>query len=129
MIFVDTSVWVAFLRGRDAEAAAHLSSLLDADEVALAAPVRIEILSGARRADLRRLRILLSALPTHYPGKGTWERIGAWVERAASVGERFGLGDLLVGAIAADAGGSLWSLDRDFERLSKITGLALHRVG
>ena len=51
MIFIDTSVWVEALRSRKSPAALHLVELLDSGEVALSAPVRIEILAGASDAE------------------------------------------------------------------------------
>lgn len=120
MIVVDTSVWVeSFRRGRAPESEI-LRTLLDADEVALAVPVRIELLSGASNADRAKLRRALSALPVLYPSAETWALIDAWIERAGRRGRRFGLGDLLIGALASEIGALIWSLDADFERMEAL---------
>ncbi len=126
MVVVDTSVWVAALRNARSAEAKGLQQLLDEDRVALAAPVRVEILVGASPRDRARLRRLLSAVPIYYPTAGTWQRIDAWIERAGAVGERFGFADLLIGTLAAEHGSAVWSLDADFTRMARAGLLALH---
>ncbi|MDX2052799.1 MAG: PIN domain-containing protein [Polyangiaceae bacterium] len=124
MIFVDTSVWVDAFRGRASVSA--LSLLLDSAEVALAAPVRLEILAGASVREQPTLRRTLSALPVFYPTRDTWTLLDAWVQKAVAAGQHFGLGDLLIGAIATERGGHVWSLDADFRRLAKLKLVRLH---
>jgi len=120
VIFVDTSVWVAALRkGASAEARA-LQRLLDADEVALAAPVRVELLIGASRKDRLPLRRVLSALPLFVPADRTWGLLDAWIDLAGDAGQRFGVMDLLIGALAAERGATVWSLDADFARMERL---------
>jgi predicted nucleic acid-binding protein len=120
VIVVDTSVWVESLRRGRSHEADVLGRLLDADEVLLAAPVRVEILSGASRTDRWRLRRALSALPVLYPSSDTWKLIDGWIDSAGDRGDRFGLGDLLIGALSTEAGALLWSLDADFARMESL---------
>lgn len=119
MIAVDTSVWVAALRHDRAEAKI-LRSLLDDDEVLLPVPVKIELLSGTSRRQRAALRSALSALPVAYPTDETWRLMDAWTDRAAPAGVAFGVGDLLIAAIAHEAGALVWSLDDAFARMARV---------
>lgn len=127
MIFVDTSVWVAALRDARSDEARHLSLLLDADEVALSAPVFLEILTGASRPERGRLRTALRALRLFYPTERTWQQMETWIEFAGDAGEQFGIADLLIGAIAAEHAAPIWSLDTDFDRMARLKFLTLHQ--
>ncbi len=127
MIVVDTSVWIAALRERTSREATALASLMDADEVALPIVVRIELLSGAPRADRPRLRRALSALPVIYPADAAWSCIDRWLEVAANANERFGFGDLLIAALTRDLGALVWSLDADFARMARLGFVALYQ--
>jgi predicted nucleic acid-binding protein len=120
VIIVDTSVWVSVLRSPSSPEAPLMTSLLDADEVGLAAPVRIELMSGVSPKDRAALKRALSALPVLYPTDDTWRLLDSWTEKAGKAGYRFGVGDLMVGALAAEAGALIWSLDGDFARMEKL---------
>lgn len=120
MILVDTSVWVGYLRGTSEALAETLEALLAEETIGLPAPVKLELLGGASAAALPQIRRALEGLPTIYPSRDTWSLAERMVERAVARGERFGLGDLLLGAIAAERGGRIWSLDGDFARMASL---------
>lgn len=127
MIAVDTSVWVEALRRPAAEEAEILSGLLDADLVALPVPVRTELLIGTGGRTRHRLARTLAALPLLYPTDETWHTIDEWTARAGERGERFSLGDLLIGTLAARERALVWSLDDDFRRLAALDLIELYR--
>jgi predicted nucleic acid-binding protein len=95
---------VAALRSSQTREAEVLTALLDAAEVGLPIPVRVELFTGATRTDCARLRRGLSALPVLYSGEESWAMLDQWVDRAGQAGQRFGFGDLLIGVLAAETG-------------------------
>jgi len=66
------------------------------------------------------LRRALSPLPPLYPTDETWAPMDRWVERAAKRASGSRVGDLLIGALAAESGSLVWSLDADFDRMKRL---------
>jgi predicted nucleic acid-binding protein len=120
MIIVDTSVWVAALRAPLGDEAGILKTLIDADEICLALPVRLELTAGLGAVDRVRVRRALRALPVAVPTDDTWTLIERWIDRAADAGQRFALVDLLIAALAHELTALVWSLDRDFDRMAAL---------
>lgn len=120
MICADTSVWVEALRDTEGNVARHLAELLEADVVVLPAPVRIEVLSGASRRDFAALSDGFAGVPGLVPAGETWDRVEGWVKDAVASGQRFGVVDLLIAAMAAEHEAPVWSLDADFARMEKL---------
>lgn len=120
MIVVDSSIWISALRSRSCVEAITLGSLLDADEVALAVPVRTELLMGARASDRAKLADALRSVPLLYPTDETWHTIDRWTARASAAGRTFAIGDLLIGVLASEVGGLVWSHDVDFRRMEEL---------
>ncbi len=120
MIVVDTSVWIDANRRPLGVTAQALRSLIDADEVALALPVRLELTAGLARKDRGAFLRALCGLPVVRPTDETWQLIESWIPRAADRGERYSVTDLLIAALAQELGGLVWSLDEDFVRLERL---------
>ena len=125
MIFVDTSVWISAFRG-DQAIVTELSALLDDDVVALAAPVRVELLVGASRRDHERLARVLMALPIFVPSADAWLRTEEWAKEGRMHGETFGVADMIIASTCHEAGGLLWSFDDDFQRMARLEWFKLY---
>lgn len=128
MIVVDSSVWIAAHRQPSGRTASILKGLLDADEVALALPVRMELVAGFSRRDRAALIRGLSGLPLQRPSNETWALIERWVPGAADKGHHFGLADWLIAALAHEIDALIWSLDEDFTHLEKLKMARLYSV-
>ena len=120
MIVVDTSVWVDVTRQPISERARVFQQLVDADEVAVALPVRIELMSGVARKHRAQFRRTLSALPVLRPTEDTWKLLESWIERAADKGFRFSIPDLLIAALAQELDALVWALDDDFGAMEEL---------
>lgn len=120
MIVVDTSVWVETIRKPSGRTHDTLQRLVSADEVALALPVRLELVAGISKTDRPAFVRALSALPLLVPTEDTWRTVEGWVPRAADAGQRFAVTDLLIAALADEVSALVWSLDTDFDRLAAL---------
>jgi predicted nucleic acid-binding protein len=126
MIVVDTSVWIA--AQRQPLVAETLRQLLEADEVALALPVRLELWAGVARHQRKAFGQKLNSLPQLYPTEETWQEMRGRIERATDAGERFGLADMLIASLSAEIGGLVWSFDKAFERMEQLKLVSLYSL-
>jgi predicted nucleic acid-binding protein len=120
VIVADTSVWVEADRRPVGAVPRALRSLIEADELALALPVRLELSSGIPRRNRQTFAHGLAGLPLVVPTEETWRLIEGWIPQAADKGHRFAITDLLIAGLAHEIGALVWSLDEDFERLERL---------
>ena len=127
MILVDTSVWVEFFSSSPREAGNELRRLIgDAEPVVLTGIVVAEILQGLRR-HLARVEHYLSLFDRIEPrGFATFREAAAIYGSARAKGVTLTTIDTLIAAIAREHSATVFTLDRDFERLARIIRLPLH---
>lgn len=126
MIVVDTSVWIA--ARKQPPVAKALDDLITADEVAVALPVRLELLAGVPKHERRAFNRAFGALSQLHPTEEAWTRLPKWIEQAADAGDRFTIGDLLIASMTAEIGGLVWSLDKDFQRMERLKFVSLYEL-
>lgn len=129
MILIDTSAWVEYLRGTGSGTNLCVRAILrDEEPFAVCAPVRMEVLMGARsERHLRELTALLArgtmlrTRPSHYDEAAALyrpcRRSGVTIRKAM---------DCLIGAHAIGASISVLHHDDDFAGLAQCTPLTEH---
>ena len=128
MILVDTSVWIDFFSSNPGRAGNELRRMIaDAEPLAIAGVVVAEILQGLTR-DAARIERYLSMWEFLEPaGFSTYRAAAAIFRLARSHGVSLSTIDTLIAAIALDHGAAVFSLDKDFNRITRLTGLPLYQ--
>lgn len=120
MIFVDTSIWIEYFRGKNKDLIQKLDTGLEEDVISISFPVWVELLSGASGSKMKALRKALSGIPCYLPETPCYEVIQEWLDISNAKGQQFGFADLLIASICFQHKASLWTLDSDFTRMEKL---------
>jgi predicted nucleic acid-binding protein len=132
VILVDSSVWVDFFcpsfsgpsRGRGG---AELRRMIEESEpFALAGIVVAEVLQGLTRdaGVIERFMVQWDMLEPR--GFDTYRSAAAIYRAGREKGITSSTTDTLIAAIALEHGASVFTLDRDFARIARMTGLELY---
>ena len=132
MILVDSSVWVDFFgrsfsgpsRGRGG---AELKRMIEESEpFALTGIVVAEVLQGLTRDAVVIERFLSQWDMLEPKGFDTYRSAAAICRAGRGKGITSSTIDALIAAIALEHGASVFTLDRDFVRIARMTGLELY---
>ena len=130
MVLVDTSVWIAFFRDGASRAAKELDRLLEEGEACFCGLVEAELLPGLRREDRTKVRTLMAGLPCLEIETDIWSDVAEIQERSLAEGlGPFSIPDLILAAVALRHKIPLFSLDRHFHSIARVTGLELWEKG
>ena len=126
MIVVDSSVWIARLRGLQTPAVARLEQIADTDDIIVGDVILLEILQGARddahaarlARQMRQFQILaMSNEALSIQGARDYRKLR---DRGVTVRKTI---DLIIGAFCIANGCALLHDDRDFEPMERYLGL------
>ena len=126
-ILVDTSVWVDFFSRSPGLAGVEMRKLIaDSEPVVLAGIVITEILQGLVR-DAKKIEAYLAQWEILEPkGPATYVGAAEIFRLARSQGLTLTTVDVLIAALALENQAALFTLDRDFVRLTRYVPLRLY---
>ena len=128
MILVDSSVWIDFFSPSPGRAGHELRRIIEeAEPFALTGVVAAEVLQGLTRDEGRVEKYLAMWEMLEPSGFSTYREAAAIFRLARSKGISLTTIDTLIAAIAIEHDASLFSLDKDFVRVARITALRLYR--
>jgi predicted nucleic acid-binding protein len=131
-VLVDTSVWsLALSRRKQVQnpESEELERLIAARVVAIAGPIRQEILSGVRdKAQFERLETHLDAFPDLPLTAEDYVTAAKFYNLCRAKGIRGSNTDLLICAVAVRHDLSVYTTDGDFANFAKFLPIALHDV-
>ena len=127
MILVDTSVWIDFFSRSPGRAGNELRRMIDEVEpFVLTGVIVLKILQGLTR-DVHRIESFLSQWEMIEPnGFSTYREASSISRLARSKGISVTSIDSLIASIALEHHASLFSLDKDFLRIARLTSLRLY---
>ncbi|MBV9072322.1 MAG: PIN domain nuclease [Acidobacteria bacterium] len=127
MILVDSSVWADFFNASPGPAGRELRRLIATSEnLAFTGLTVTEVLQGLTR-NIDQVDSFLSKWKVLEPlDRGTYVHAAAIFRLARSQGIRVATIDAIIAAVALEQSASVFSLDKDFQRIAVLTGLSLH---
>jgi predicted nucleic acid-binding protein len=127
LILVDSSVWIDFFNHAPSRAGKELRRLIsDAEPLALTGVLVTEILQGLTR-DASQIERYLSMWDMLEPsGFATYSEAASLFCLARSKGLSLTTIDTLVAAIALEHRATVFTLDKDFSRIARLTHLPLY---
>ena len=129
MLLVDSSVWIDFFSNAPGLGGHELRRMIaDSEPIALSGVIVTEVLQGLQR-DVESIEHQLSLWDLLEPrGFKTYRDAAALFRLARSRGVSLTTVDALIAALALEGGATLFTLDKDFERLGSFTDLKFHRA-
>ncbi len=127
LILPDTSCWIEFFRPRGDEAIrSQLLNWLAADCLAVCAPVRVEILRGAGKAEVPHIVEAFAVLPYLESVDEDWIAVEQKIRTLADKGCTVPLLDLLIAVIVHRHGAVLAHRDAHFQMVEQVLPVRQH---
>jgi len=129
LILVDSSVWIDFFSSYPGRAGAELRRMIaEAEPFATAGIIAAEVLQGLTR-DVSPIQRYLSQWEMLEPrGFATYCEAAVVFRLARAKGITLTTIDALITAIALEYGAIVFTLDKDFGRIARITRLSLYAL-
>ena len=122
-VLIDTSAWIAALRGDDERVKRAVDGLLENDRAIMCGVVEMELIHGVRPRERKELVSLLSAVAFEEITREDYRSAGELLGDLRMKGTSIPSTDALIATICLRAGLSLLTLDKHFQRIPGLRRL------
>ena len=127
-VLVDTSVWIAFFRGKDPELVERIAALLKSGKAVYTGIIALELINGAKgQKELQVLYDAFDAMQRITVNETTYLLAGKLGYGLARKGQTLSAVDLLIAEAAIENGLSLMTYDEHFGVIAKNSTLTLFK--
>lgn len=128
-VLVDTSVWIAFFRGKDPSLIERIATLLKSGRAVYAGMIALELINGAKgHKELEVLYDAFDAMQCIPITETTYLSAGKLGYEVARKGHTLGAVDLLIAQTAIENGVSLMTYDEHFSIMAEHGALTLFKT-
>jgi predicted nucleic acid-binding protein len=129
LVLIDTSGWICFFSRRGyEEMKKQISTLLDEDRVAIAGPILIELIQGARNEEEKeKVNGYVKGLHWLQVTDDHWHQSADFAFKLRRKGITSSAIDVLIATLAMDYQCSLLHKDSDFDQISRHSPLVCYR--
>ena len=124
MVLVDSSVWISFLRGDEADVSAVSELIREHNRAVICGPVMQEVLQGiGSREERSRTEVFLSRLPFLDAKKDHFTRAADTYAALRKRGVTIPSIDVLIAVLAVAGNHAVLTRDRHFGEIGKVLSL------
>ncbi len=130
MVLVDSSVWIEGLRRTGKlEVKLAIQALMEEYEAVWCSIIKLEVLGGIRREERPRLGHYFRVITYRIVTEATWDLAKNYSWRLRDRGHNIPTSDILIAAVAIEAGIRVYAVDQHFIPMEEVLGLRLYRPG
>lgn len=121
-VLVDTSVWIEAFRNKESSVVSELQALLDKQRAVTVGQVLAEVLYGCRNPKERaKVQEAFEAVPALEIRQADWVHAGDMGASLRARGTTLPLSDLLIASVALRENVAVFTLDKHFDSIPRLT--------
>lgn len=128
-IIIDTSVWIDYLRGKNLPLISDVNSIIRQRLARTLNVIVAELIRGSlHQKEIKIIQQTIASIPQPIFPTDPWSDVGMFCFSLARKGLSCGLIDAYIAHTAIQNHWAIFTLDKDFDRIAKLSSLKLWKI-